>query len=264
MTRKDLMCGYMRLLERIREWPNFELRAKGMISLVRRQPRVRRPRIPWKLKLAVLKLLFFGMDRQARRTALRLFIYTLRRAPFMLPKVGFMILRNHAELSKLPALRKVIEVQVLLESGKGFAPRMEPTVFFVPETFKRPYRTLFAELHKRVYEGLIDKSRTNDALAEVVYDFLTRWGPTFRQFEEHHRAFLLEICDRTISKENGNVRAVERATAPQAEAPDGDYRRSRLPDEILRTVEQQLRVFRGAVPGFDPVAVHDAGVGGGV
>jgi hypothetical protein len=95
-----------------------------------------------------------------------------------------------------------------------------------------------------VYQGLIDKSRTHDALVEVIYDFLTRWGLTFEQFEEHHRAFLFELCDRTIAQENSNLQPEEHMAAGDVAIPDSDYRRSRLPDEILRTVEQELRSFR--------------------
>ena len=67
-----------------------------------------------------------------------------------------------------------------------------------------------------------DESRTHDALVEVIYDFLTRWGLTFEQLEEHHRAFFFEICDRTIAKENGPIpaRAGERAQLGEAPRPE--------------------------------------------
>ena len=133
----------------------------------------------------------------------------------------------------------------------------EPTVFFVPEAFKKPYKDIFPVLYERVFQGLIDKSRTHDALVEVIYDFLTRWGLTFEQFEEHHRAFLFEICDRTIAKENGTIPAGAGERAELGEAPDhrvglsGDHTPvwlRRLADEVLRTVEQDLRSFQPEPP----------------
>jgi hypothetical protein len=104
---------------------------------------------------------------------------------------------------------------------------------------------------------LIDKSRTHDALVEVIYDFLTRWGLTFTQFEEHHRAFLFEVCDRTIAKENNNLPGRGGANVALAEDPDQPPSLSgglapvwlrRLADEVLRTVEQDLRSFKGQPP----------------
>jgi hypothetical protein len=87
----------------------------------------------------------------------------------------------------------------------------------------------------------------------VIYDFLTRWGLTFEQFEEHHRAFLFEICDRTIAKENGELAAgadagQELRVLPDRRAGLSDGQASiwlrRLSDEVLRLVEQDLRAFR--------------------
>jgi radical SAM superfamily enzyme YgiQ (UPF0313 family) len=244
MTRRELMSGYLDLMERVRDWRNFEVRVKRMISLVWRQPQVKPPRVDWKLRVSGLKFVLFGMDREARRSAIRLFLYTRWRAPFMLPRVMGMIARQYVETADLPFLREAIEAQIRLESREEFKLQFEPTVFFVPEAFKKPYKAIFPELHQRVYQGLIDKSRTHDALVEVIYDFLTRWGLTFEQFEEHHRAFLFELCDRTIAQENSNLQPEEHMAAGDVAIPDSDYRRSRLPDEILRTVEQELRSFR--------------------
>ena len=128
---------------------------------------------------------------------------------------------------------------------------MAEQVFFVPEQFRKPYRTIFPELHTRVYVGLADKSRLHDALVEVVYDFITRWGLSFRNFEEHHRSFLHELCDRTIAKENANClsdvgqNGHGETSADMAGLTDGQVkiRLRSLSDDILRAVEQELRGF---------------------
>ena len=255
MTRRELMSGYLGLVERVRDWRNFEARVKGMISRIQRQPKVKPPSPPWKLRLRALKFILFDMDKAARRSAIRLLLYTRRRTPFMLPRVMAMIARQYTEAAERPFFREEIEAQIRLESSEEFTLQFEPTVFFVPEAFKKPYKAIFPELHTRVYQGLIDKSRTHDALVEAIYDFLTRWGPTFQQLEEHHRAFLFEICDRTIAKENGNLEAGagEDVATGEPDIPDTDYRRSRLPDEVLRTVEQDLRSFRQHPPKAESV-----------
>ena len=43
MTRQELMTGYLSLVERLRDWRNFETRVMGMLSLIQRQPQVK----PW-------------------------------------------------------------------------------------------------------------------------------------------------------------------------------------------------------------------------
>ena len=257
MTRRELMSGYLRLVERLRDWSHFEARVKGMISLIRRQPKVKPRGTTWDPSLGVLKFVLEGMGKEERQSAIRLLLYTRQRAPFMMSRVMGLIARQYLEAAEVPFLRETIEAQILLESREGFKLPHEPTVFFVPEAFKKPYKDIFPVLYERVFQGLIDKSRTHDALVEVIYDFLTRWGLTFAQFEEHHRAFLFEICDRTIAKENDTVPAGAAERAELGEAPDqrvglsGDHTPvwlRRLADEVLRTVEQDLRSFQPEPP----------------
>jgi radical SAM superfamily enzyme YgiQ (UPF0313 family) len=257
MTRTELLSGYLSLVERLRDWRNFEARVKGMIALIQRQPKVKLRRVSWKLKWAVLKFALFAMDQEARRAAIRLLLYTRWRAPFMLPKVVGLIVRQYVEAADVPFLRETIQAQIRLESSPDFQLPREPTVFFVPEAFKKPYKDMFPRLYERVSQGLIDSSRVHDALVEVIYDFLTRWGLTFERFEAHHQAFLFEICDRTIAKENAQVSAgAKNPVEPEdighrtADLDEGHtaIRLRRLADEVLRTVEQDLRSFMSPPP----------------
>jgi hypothetical protein len=167
----------------------------------------------------------------------------------LIPRVVKMIIQNHLWHSHLPFMQRAIAEQIQLEAVRTQWLRPMQPVFFVPDTFKKPYKAVFPELYARVYRGLTDKSRAHDTLVEVVYDFLTRWGSTFEQFEDHHRAFLEEICDRSVAKENGSGPAplalVEQSGADAAtELPD--IRGNRLADEVLSSVEQELRRFRPA------------------
>jgi hypothetical protein len=247
------MTGYLSLVERLRDWRNFETRVMGMLSLIQRQPQVK-PRVAsWEQSMGVFKFVLEGMEPQARQCAIRLLRHTRQRAPFMVAKVVGLLARQYLEAAELLSLRELIEAQIRLESTEESRLRREPTVFFVPEAFKKPYRDLFPQLHEHVDQGLTDKSRTQDALVEVVYDFLTRWGLTFEQFEEHHRAFLFEICDRTIAKENGELAAGAGAGQELRVLPDRRAGLSegqtlvwlrRLADEVLRLVEQDLRSFK--------------------
>jgi hypothetical protein len=253
MTRSELMTGYLSLVERLRDWRNFEARVMGMISLIQRQPQVKPRSASWEQSMGVFKFVLEGMEPEARQCAIRLLRYTRQRAPFMMAKVIGLLARQYLEAAEVPSLRELIETQIRLESTEEIRLLREPTVFFVPEAFKKPYRDIFPQLHERVRQGLIDKARTQDSLVEVIYDFLTRWGLTFEQFEEHHRLFLFEICDRTIAKENGELPAGASAPAELRVLPDRRVGLSegqtlvwlrRLADEVLRLVEQDLRSFR--------------------
>jgi hypothetical protein len=253
MTRRELMTGYLGLVERLRDWRNFEARVKGMISLLQRQPQVKPRGASLEQSMSVFKFVLEGMEPEARQSTIRLLRYTRQHAPFMLGKVLGLIVRQYLEAAEVPFLREMIAAQIHRESDEAFVLLREPTVFFIPEAFKKPYRDIFRELYERVYQGLIDKSRTQDALVEVIYDFLTRWGLTFEQFEEHHRAFLFEICDRTVAKENGTRPSGAGAPMDLREIPDRLTGLSegqtlvwlkRLADEVLRTVEQDLRSFK--------------------
>jgi len=105
---------------------------------------------------------------------------------------------------------------------------------------------LFPQLYERIHQGLNDKSRAEDALVEVTYDFLARWGPSFKEFEEHHRIFLNELCDRTVASENsvaraGGSRRAEIFSEEKLSRNQADHRLKRLADDVLRCVEQDLR-----------------------
>jgi hypothetical protein len=250
MTRLELLAGYQGLLKRVRDWRSFEARVKTMVSEVRRRPTHRR-KISWKLVVTAIKALS-SMDREARRTALRLFVYTRRRAPHLVPTVMKLIGLQYIAANRLPVLLDTIGRQIRLETD-GKKLQREQTVFFVPDGFKKPYRATFPALYERVYHGLENKARLHDALTEVTYDFLTRWGPSFQEFGDHHRAFLDELCDRTIAKENAEPAAAEGGGSRAGEASgdleglaerESEWRLKRLADDVLRVVEQDLRNFR--------------------
>jgi radical SAM superfamily enzyme YgiQ (UPF0313 family) len=141
MTRRELMSGYLRLIEQVRDWRNFEARVKGMVSLIQRQPKVKLPSVPWKLKLGALKFVFFGLDRQARRSAIRILLYTRRHAPFMTGKVVGMLARQYIEAAELPLLRESIEAQIRLESEEAFTLELSRRSFSYPRRSRSPIRT---------------------------------------------------------------------------------------------------------------------------
>lgn len=242
----ELLAGYINLVERLRDWGNFEKRIRSLLSQVRRRPRVRFRMGPTQLLL--LFVMLTKMEREARRTALRLLLFTLRRAPFMAERVMAAVAYQYQEAQRVPHLRRFIAGRIRqLEAGEMRLER-EQQVFAVPDGFRKVYPVLFPDLYARVRQGLKDKSRAEGALVEVTYDFLTRWGASFRQFEGHHRTFLYELCDRTVASENnaaraGNQRQPEILHDELAGrgSSNANARLKRLADDVLRCVEQDLR-----------------------
>jgi hypothetical protein len=171
----------------------------------------------------------------------------------MTKRVLRLVWNQYLDSVRLPMMLEGIDEQIRRETGATDKLRPVAKVFLVPDAFKKPYRAVFPELYQRIYLGLEDKSRIHDALTEVTYDFLTRWGPSFEEFGEHHRSFLYELCDRTLAKENGDVRPARDERALPAPPTDGNgsfgegqagVRLKRLADEVLRVVEQDLRSFQ--------------------
>lgn len=246
MSLDELLSGYIRLVERLRDWGNFERRIKTLLSQVRRRPRVRFRVGP--ANILLLLAMLAKMNGDARRAALRLLLHTLRRAPFMAERVMAAVAYQYQEAQRVPHLRRFISEQLRQLAAGDLKLERERQALSVPEGFRKSYASVFPELYERVRRGLKDESRAEDALVEVTYDFLARWGPSFRQFEEHHRTFLYELCDRTVASENDAPRAGNkvRPAAPSDESRPGgsghaDARLRRLAEDVLRCVEQDLR-----------------------
>ena len=239
MTMVALLEGYIGLVTRLRDWKNFEQRVHNLLSEVDRPPQGGF-RIELN-KLVLLVIMLAKMDRDGRRTALRLILYTLRRAPFMAERVMASVAYQYQEALRVPHLKLFIAEQIRQLKAGEMSLEPEQQVFTVPDDFRKSYPALFPELYVRVQGGLKDKARAEDALVEVTYDFLTRWGPSFRQFEDHHRTFLYELCDRTVASENSREPSVGAAPTTHTKA-----HLRRLADDVLRCVEQDLRSIGSA------------------
>jgi hypothetical protein len=249
MTNIELLSGYIDLIERVRDWRNFDTRVRVMISQVKRQPNIKR-RGTWK-EILVFALLLLKMDMEARETTLRLLFYTFRRAPFMVPTIVGTISFQFLEWLRVPYLKESVseQIQIMIDERKSF--KLEKTMFFIPIGFNKSYEAIFPELHMRIYQGLFDKSRTNDVLVEVTCKFLSRRGLGFKQLEKHHSMELYELCDRAIATENRELQSSIEQTRI-AELPVGKiepeenhstFWYKQLSEDVLHYVEQDLRSF---------------------
>jgi len=235
MTRAELLSGYVDFMEKIYEWNNCIARLKGFISGINRQPRVKQKKRQLRRLFQFIKFLF-SVDKDTRRATIEIISYTRKHAPFMLEKVLGIVLQQYSYVHLVRLMREKIQNELEIEAMN--IDELIHSEILIPESFEKPYKEIFSEIHGHVYTGLDDKTRTDEALIEVFTDFLTRWGQTFNQFSEQHRLFLYELADRTIAKEN---RTVEFPAAMQSNGPIPDIQKTQLADEIFKAVEQELR-----------------------
>ena len=242
MTRAELYAGFSRLLGKIYAWDHFAERVIRFVSGVTRKPRVARRRVlRWrdvKGVLGVLRFLLFDLRRDERRHALRILRHTRRTAPYLIESVAGAVFMFHHERSLLEPQQAAIRRQIELEKGREF--KIATGDQFVSPAFKKPYKEIFPAAYQRLAEGLLDRSRLEPALVEVFGDFLVRWGQSFTQLEDYHQSHLMEICDRTLAKENAQLARPVPVDRGLVVMPD--FRITRLPEQILRSVEQDLRV----------------------
>jgi len=246
MTRAELFTGYYDLVKRNRGWKIFSERVKGFVSGVKRRPNMISEDMQdeggdtrWK---ALRNILSSIDDEEARGYIRDMLEYALQHAPSMLEKVMGLIIRQYGSASSLPVLREVVNQQIEIEASSGLL-KIPQVEFLVPDSFKEPYKEIFPEIYKYVYLNLKDKTRTDEALIEVFTDFLLRWGQTFEKFSDYHRTFLFEIADRTIAKRN-RIIDDQSAAIEQSQEEILDIQKTRLGDEIIKYVEQELRGIR--------------------
>jgi hypothetical protein len=141
-------------------------------------------------------------------------------------------------------LQEQIKRQVELERTPGIEFDLDNRAIPLPPAFRTAYNRIFPEIHRRVWLNLHDRKQAPEALAEVFVDFLVRWADSFTQLEPYHMKFLNELCDRTCAKFNGvppdTFEPIE-AVAEDVEIPN--VKRTRLGDDVLRTVDQEILRF---------------------
>jgi radical SAM superfamily enzyme YgiQ (UPF0313 family) len=237
MTRIELMQGYKGLLQRVYSWEAFEERVYGLIDAVERAPRVKEP--PLTVEEAVRMCMLPTVPPERRATVEAMLRYCHETKPFMLRRVKTVILQFAKYLETLDALYPQIDRQIALEETGHFRLDPDDRPIAVPPMFREAYPALFPEVYRRVYLNLQDKSRVPEALTEIFVDFLVRWGDTFTELEEYHRAFLQEIADRTCAKVNGQA-PQDFVPIESSDAAVPDVRKVRLGEDVLKSVDQEL------------------------
>src|SRR5262249_53109242 len=131
MSLVELLAGYIELLERLRDWKNFETRIHGLLSQLRHQPNVRRR--PSAAKAVLLVLMLAKMNREGRAATFRLIRYTVKHAPFMLESVMGSVAYQYQETPRLPYLKRFIGDQIRLLQADEMDLHREQQTFTVPD-----------------------------------------------------------------------------------------------------------------------------------
>jgi hypothetical protein len=275
MTRLELLKGHLKLYEQIRDWDAWADRITGYISLIRRAPKVtlaphearkqrRRERLgrllgkmqtgPGNALLGGVRWLLslnprrqgrglMALEPKARKAILRVIAHAVDHAPWMFPEtIGPLIVMQLRQVELLRQGRPAMIRQIELESTPGFQLEYAESYFVIPETFAVSYKKIFPEVHARVQQALTDKTRVEEALITIFTQFLERWGGSLEHLEDYHTADLESTCDAVIADENRHPHTGLVMLGPAASA---DWRKSKLPEEILHSVEQELRLRPG-------------------
>jgi radical SAM superfamily enzyme YgiQ (UPF0313 family) len=269
MSRAELLKGHFALHHRVRNWDNWAIRMKGLISNAKRPPKVTpnkkelRQRkfvkaiVPFLRSpigdalLGMMELLVKASPRsrqmgralfskKARRTLLDVVQHCVDTAPWMFPGTIGPILAlqlRQVELLRhaVPRLKEEIEK----ESAPGYQPKLVEAPICVPMSFWGPYMKVFPDVYARVEKALHDKNRIEEVLIETFTQFLQRWGTGLEALKDFHLEDLYATCDHLVGEENRHPRTGLVTLSPR---PTADFRRSKLPEEVLHSVEQELRL----------------------
>jgi hypothetical protein len=174
----------------------------------------------------------------ARKAILDILQHTKRVAPYMMPRVLRLVVMQVRQREMLTRVKPLIERRIALELTPGFELEFaNERRADIPPTFQREYKKIFPDVYSQVYDHLADKSRVEDALIQVFTRFVSRWQGSLDRFEEFHVTDLEATWADIVEKENSNRKGglVTLAAKPV------DLKKTRLPDEILRVVQHELR-----------------------
>jgi len=241
MTRRELMSGYMNLIERLADWDNFVERVKVFLSGIDPEsdkiPRIRY----WtqaEIDNAMRALLAF-VDDEARRAISSLLSYASEHIPFMMERLLGIVAQGYGYVAFVQSLRETIRKRMDMEESMDMEQFIDKDTILIPEGFEEHYYDIFPQVFDRLHQGLTDKTRIYDALIEIFTGFLSHFQKKADIFSEHRMEFLHEFTDRIIVRKNNALGEPSSVFAQSDLAAPGAKRE--VADEILKAVEQELR-----------------------
>lgn len=248
MSRIELLEGYRRLLEEVRSWEGFRRRLRGFVAGVARRPRVKPPTRRRQLQMLGRGLLFAlksfltggEMVAPIRRQVIAIIRETLKTAPHMTGQVIGLTAQHVMDVLVLPYHSKVIQQQIDEARAGELRIDKDPSAGMIPKEFYKKLGKVMPLLYGRLSGEIAYQPAIPEAMADVLKDFVIRWGASFEDFELHHRTYLNELCDRHIERWNARARS---APVESGEKPLTAEHAKKIPfiKGLLVSVERDLR-----------------------
>jgi radical SAM superfamily enzyme YgiQ (UPF0313 family) len=239
MARTELYLAYLKLIERVYDWQNFSIRMKAFISNIQRRPRVPRQASQWKRLVPFVAFLFSSFDDRARKAVLGIVWHALLRAPYMVPRVIGVILRQYGYAVR-PKLREAIREQMELERSGALRLELENPDDLVSDSFRDYYPTIFPQVYQEVVKNLVDPSLTEEMLIEIFTKFLSHPRPGVASFADVQTEELLKQAKMLVAEKNRSLRVGNELRSSDPVLPTSE--RLHLSTQILKAVEQELPV----------------------
>jgi len=179
-----------------------------------------------------------NLDKEACEAIEEIFLYTGEKAPFLLGRVKELIVQFIKYRESVHDFLPGLERQIELESSGKLVIQLDSRPISIPQEFRDEYKNIFPDIYRQIYLNLADKDKVPEALVEVFVEFLVQ-EQSFKKMERHHMPLLKEIVDRTSARFNGQKLA-DFVPMDSSEVEIPDFRKIRINDDILKSVEQEL------------------------
>jgi hypothetical protein len=236
MTRIELMRGFKELYAKVFSWSSFKERMFGFISLARRAPMITQK------KESIQELLQLGgnlhLEPEACSAMNEIFKYAEEKAPYLLNRVKELVIQFAMYSQSARGLIPKLERQIELESSGALTFDLDNRPLTIPVSFRKAYKTIFPDIYRYTYANLTNKNDVPQALVEIFIEFLAR-ETEFKGLEDRHKSILSDIAKTVCLRFNGHSSQTP-GLIENAQVTTPDFKRLRLDDDILISVEQEL------------------------
>ncbi|APR88153.1 hypothetical protein A7982_13502 [Minicystis rosea] len=243
MSRLELIDGYRGLCQKIHAWEAIFARLRAFVSGVWRPPRVREEPFSDTVcdRFITEASRAWGLTAAERDGIGDTLSHARTVAPYLLPRVVWFLVQS--EWLRRYSARFFVGFDRLRELERSGDLVVDTTPILIPPSFGPAMTGLFPEIFTRLARSLPDEERIPIAMKDAFVDFIVRWGSSFRDLMPEHRAYLLELCDRAVTKHGGRP-----GSAPREDEMDllRDARRRRLLDAVLKDVRDEIATMTAA------------------
>lgn len=237
ISRIELLSSSPRFLEKVYDWKNFVKRVKKMISSLKYKPKSQRKN--WKELFRILKIIPF-LDKDGRSATLSILLFMIKYARFMIQKLYILIIQQYDRLSMLRFFREEYPKLIEMEKSIHMEKYTDRSGLILTEDFIEAYYEIFPDIQNRIYRSLKEKTRISEVLIKVFTEFLIRKGRSLNKLSEQDRFLIQNLADQAAVKENNSVE-VQFPASTKNYVNSVDIKNTKLSEEILKFVEQELR-----------------------